>query len=328
MYPCHSCAMRADRLLAEIALLRTHGRMSAAAIARRLETSPRTVLRDMEALSAAGIPLYAERGRNGGFALLPGYRPPAEELSADEAQALFIAGGVGVADALGVGDAFARALRKLASGLPRGQAQGIGQAASRIVVDPTGWAGVLGHPELLSTVFEAVQADRQLIIDYRALSSGQGGRRTVDPWGVVLAGPSWYLVAAHRGRPHTYRVSRLVAAEMVDDSCRRPADLDLLAVWRRLREDYQARRPRQSVTLRVWAQRRDPVVQALGMVLQEPPEITGDGGSYDTIVAVVGSLRGTAGILLGYGSWVEVLDPPELRSMMAAVATEVVTLYS
>lgn len=326
--------MRADRLLAEVALLRTHGRLSAAELARRVEASPRTVMRDMDALSAAGVPVYAERGRTGGFALLPGYRPPAEDLTADEARALFVGGGAAVADALGMGPAFAGALRKLTAGLTDRHAGAVGELASRIVVDPTGWGGAAAPPPLLSTVFDAVLSDRRLLIGYRspaadtAANAGDtAGTRTVDPWGLVLAGTAWYLLAAHRRQPRTYRLSRMTSARILDQPCRKPANLDVLAQWRERQVAWQQARPGHRIRVRVLARQRDPLVQLLGITLVAPPQVVADDHGHDVVTAQVSSLRGAVGVMLGFGDWLEVLDPPELRELMRSTAEQISGIY-
>lgn len=318
--------MRADRLLTLVGLLRQHGRLSAAELARRLEVTRRTVMRDIEALSAAGVPVYAEQGRSGGYSLLPGYRPDAESLTPDEARALFVAGGGQIADALGLGPAFTQGLRKLATGLPDAEAGSVGHVLDRVVIDPGGWSGSVAEVDLLREVFDAVESDRRLWIDYRALASGHGGRRTVDPWGLVLAGPTWYLVAAHRGRPHTYRVSRIAELKVLDEPVRRPAKLDLRAVWGELRSSWQDQAGFE-VVVKVPQRYLALTLRQVEFVARRPPvveEVDGD----DVLVRLeVGTLRGAAGVLLGMGDWVEVLSPVELRTEMATVASGVVRLY-
>lgn len=318
--------MRADRLLGLVALLRQHGRLSAAELARRLEVTPRTVMRDMDALSAAGVPVYAERGRAGGYQLLPGYRPDVEDLDPDEARALFVAGGAATADALGLGESFARALRKLSSALPAQHAQHVGHALDRVVIDPGGWGGITSNPEALGPVMRAVQDDRRLRIDYRALSSGHGGRRTVDPWGVVLAGTTWYLIAAHRGTPHTYRVSRIESIEVLPDAARRPANVDLPGTWREIRQRW-SERPAEQIVLRVARERAELTERSLRMVLAGPVETADAGDEHVTLRARVTTLRGVVGMLLGFGNWVQAIDPPALRELMVEVADEARAVY-
>lgn len=313
--------MRTERLLRLVGLLRAHGRLSATELARRLEVSPRTVMRDVDALSLAGVPVYAERGRGGGYALLPGYRPDAEDLTDAESRALFVASGAGVAEALGMGGDYTTALRKLATGMPEAQTGRVGRALERIVIDPGGWSGRGDHPALLRDLLEAVEADRRVRAVYRAASSGWSGRRTLDPWGLVLGGQAWYLVAAHRGTPHTYRVDRFETVRVLDQPARRPASLDLLATWQALRKAWQSR-PAVTVTIRVRRDQADLARRQLAMVLLGSVERRDDGPDHVVLTAPVNSLRGLAGIFVGFGDWVEVLDPPEARDVMRAVARE------
>ena len=313
--------MRTERLLRLVGLLRAHGRLSASEIARRLEVSPRTVMRDIEALSLAGVPVYAERGRDGGYALLPGYRPDVEELTEAESRALFVTGGAGVADALGIGRDYESALRKLATGMPEGRTGQVGRALERVVIDPGGWSGRQHRPERLRELLGAVEADRRIRTVYRAASSEWGGRRTLDPWGLVLAGQSWYLIAAHRGRPHTYRIDRFERVRLLDAPAHRPAGLDLLATWHELRSTWQ-QQPSTVVTIRVRRDQADLARRQLAIALRGPVELSDDGPEQVRLTALVSSLRGLAGVLTGFGSWAQVIDPPEARAIIRQVALE------
>ena len=320
--------MRADRLLQLAALLRQHGRLTAPELARRLEVTPRTIARDIEALSAAGVPVYAERGRAGGYALVPGFRPDAESLGVDEAGALFVAGGAQVAADLGFGDEFARALRKLASGMPPAHLDRVGGLLDRLVIDPGGWGtGAVRTPSALGIVFAAVQADRRLRVSYRRRDAAHGSERRLDPWGLVLAGGTWYVVAADRGTNRAYRVDRIEEVEMLDEPTDRPERLDVLALWHELRAGWRAR-PAYPVVLSVTRAQADLVRRSLGMVLMGEPAIDDDGGERVEIRAQVSTLRGTVGVLLGFGAWVRVLDPPELRELMVTIADEARALYA
>jgi predicted DNA-binding transcriptional regulator YafY len=320
--------MRADRLLQVAALLRQHGRLSAPELARRLEVTPRTIARDVEALSAAGVPVYAERGRSGGYALIPGYRPDAESLGVDEAGALFVAGGAQVAADLGLGNEFARALRKLASGMPSAHLDRVGGLLDRLVIDPGGWgSAAVRTPSALAVVFAAVQADQRLLVSYRPRGAARGTERRLDPWGLVLAAGTWYLVAGDRGSDRAYRVDRIEQVQLLDEPTERPERLDVLALWHELRAGWRAGAA-YPVVLSVTRAQADLVRRSLGLVLTDEPEVLDDGGDRIEIRARVSTLRGAVGVLLGFGSWVHVLDPPELRELMVQIADEARSLYA
>lgn len=313
--------MRADRLLEIVTLLRQHGRLSATDLARRLEVTARTIHRDMEALSAAGVPVYAERGRRGGYALLPGYRPTAEPLTPGESRALFLAASGAGTDALGLDAELGRAVRKLSSALPESHTRSVGHALERVLVDPEGWGGAaVRHPEALPVALEAVDEGRRLRLRYRSRGSDHVRRRTVDPWGLVLAAGTWYLLAAHRGHRRTFRLDRIVGAEPLRARAHRPSGLDLEREWTAARAAWR-QRPSVTVELRVRRAQADLAVRQLGLVLAGEPRRTPD-GDHELIAAEVTSLRGTVGVLLGFGDWLEALSPPELRLLMVEIADQ------
>jgi predicted DNA-binding transcriptional regulator YafY len=299
--------MRADRLLSLILLLRHRGRMSAAALARELEVSTRTVLRDVDALSAAGVPVYAERGRTGGFALLPGYSTDLTGLTHDEARALLVAGSRTPSPAL------ASAMRKVVAALPDAQRGTATAAAGRVLQRPDRMlrdappadTGVLG------TVQQAVFAVRRLRIHYAA--SGQQPRwRTVDPIGLVDAGGQWYLLATHDGADRTYRISRARDAQVLDEPATVPPDVDLARLWEARRAGFLASLPRLAVRVRVRPERRADLLRASVDVDGERDvdgwlELDLRFGGLDHAAATVWLLVPDA----------VVLDPPELRAVLA-----------
>ena len=315
--------MRADRLLQVVALLRTHGRLSASELAARLEVSERTVLRDMEALSAAGVPVYAERGRTGGFALVPGFRPAVEDLTAAETRALLLSG-TGSVQAAGLDSALRSAVRKVSARFAPELAQAAERVADRVVIDPGGWSGdadVLPH---LTTIQQAVFGDRRVRVHYRGRNDARASTRTLDPYGLLQAGRTWYLVAAHRGRPHTYRIDRVEAAEVLPEVSARPADLDLRALWRELRAGF-ARPP--SMRVRVAVRDGQPaeanlLLAAVGSgrprIVQEEPMVLE--------VEVLG-VRTAVAALAGLGDRVQVLDPPEVVSALRQALAAAAALY-
>src|SRR5689334_7638215 len=235
--------MRADRLLAILLLLQARGRLSARELAAELEVSERTIHRDVEALSAAGVPVYAERGRHGGIALLPGYRTDVSGLTAPEARALFVFAGRGTLADLGLEGDLRSALRKLLSALPEPHRPGAEQAADRVVVDPRAWMRAREELPHLATVQEAVWRDRRVSIRYRRPGAATAADRLLDPYGLVAKAGTWYLVAADAGEPRLYRVSRIEAAAVTEEPADRPRGLDLEALWEELRGRVEERGP-------------------------------------------------------------------------------------
>ncbi|MFC4462429.1 helix-turn-helix transcriptional regulator [Pseudonocardia nematodicida] len=253
--------MRADRLLSLVLLLRRHGRMTAGAIAAELEVSERTVLRDVEALSSAGIPVYAERGRHGGFALLPGFSTDLTGLTPGEAVALLTSGSAATPGALGLGAEFSSAIRKVVGALPdRARAEATG-AAERVLVRRGGWWRDPDDAEptaVLDAVQRAVFGGTRLRMRYRTGGTDDAtpSDRVVDPIGLVQASGRWYLLALRDGEDRTYRVSRIDDAEALPDPARRPEGVDLEELWLRRRADFRARRPGIRVRLRLPAELR------------------------------------------------------------------------
>ncbi|QDP98124.1 YafY family transcriptional regulator [Microlunatus elymi] len=318
--------MRADRLLSLVALLRRHGKLSAAELARRLEVDRRTILRDVEALSTAGFPIYAERGRNGGFALLPEFRPDVGGLTADETRALFLAGGQPALDRLGLAGPLASALTKLGAELPEDRQRQLARSEQRIIFDAAGWmAGPEPLPDL-ETLQRAVLTDHRVRFDYQPMPPARPGVRTVDPYGLLQAAGSWYLIAAHRGRPRTYRVSRMQSARLLPQASNRPVDLDLRTLWEQLRGRYAEKRPGIKIKLRTTPQWVDIVRRNLSIQLIGEPTITKVGQEM-ILEAKVAGIRGTVGVLAGFGTMITILEPPELITAILEVADQLQDQY-
>ncbi|MBY8850228.1 helix-turn-helix transcriptional regulator [Saccharothrix longispora] len=272
--------MRADRLVSLVLLLRRHGRLSATALARELEVSTRTVLRDVEALSAAGVPVYAERGRHGGFALLPGFRTELTGLNHDEALALLVAGSRRGAQAFGLGAALASAMRKVVDALPESYRATATGAAERLLVDPE--TDLLSRrlvteevpDDTVAVVRRAVFAGHRLRIRYAA--AGQAPQwRTVDPIGLVTARGQGYLPATRSGADRTYRLSRVLAAEALPEPARRPDRVDLDRVWQERGTRFRTGGDQVAVLVRVDPARRDELVGTALAVLTEEAEADG-----------------------------------------------------
>ena len=242
--------MRADRLLSILLLLQVHRRMTARDLAERLEVSERTIHRDMEALSASGVPVIAERGAGGGWLLPEGYQTTLTGLTPAEARALLLAQPPRLLADLGLDEAAEAARIKLQASLPSRTRENAGQIAQRIHIDPAGWKRAADCPAHLGTVQEAVFGDRKLRITYQKMNEVTV-ERVVEPLGLVAKGATWYLLATSGGEPRTYRVARIVAAEVLDEPVVRPDAFDLAAAWNQARDTFVAGLPRLPATLRV-----------------------------------------------------------------------------
>ncbi|WP_067802675.1 helix-turn-helix transcriptional regulator [Actinomadura formosensis] len=272
--------MRADRLVSLVLLLRQHGRLSAAALARELEVSTRTVLRDIEALSAAGVPVYAERGRHGGFALLPGFRTELTGLNHDEALALLVAGSRRGAQAFGLGSALASAMLKVVDALPESYRDTAAGAAERLLIDPE--TDLLSRRLVVEEVPDAVVAEvrravfagRKLRIYYAA--AGQTPKwRTVDPIGLVTVRDQGYLLATRSGADRTYRLSRVLAAEELAEPAQRPDRVDLDRAWQERSTRFRTGGDQVTVLVRMDPARREDLVGTALAVRAEETDADG-----------------------------------------------------
>jgi predicted DNA-binding transcriptional regulator YafY len=270
--------MRADRLVSLVLLLRRHGQLSADTLARELEVSTRTVLRDIEALSTAGVPVYAERGRHGGFALLPGFRTELTGLNHEEALALLIAGSRRGAQAFGLGSALASAMLKVIDALPESYRETANDAAERLLIDPETdlLSRHLDAEELSDTILtevrRAVLTGHKLRIHYAAVDQNPGWR-TVDPIGLVTVRGQGYLLATRSGADRTYRLSRVMAAEELAEPAQRPDRVDLDQAWQERSARFRA--GGNLVTVRVLvdpARRAELAGTALAVHSEEPDD--------------------------------------------------------
>ncbi|GHG25399.1 helix-turn-helix transcriptional regulator [Streptomyces filamentosus] len=320
--------MRADRLVSLVLLLRQRGRMTADALARELEVSARTVLRDIEALSSAGVPVYAERGRHGGFALLPGFRTELTGLNHDEALALLTAGSKGGEQALGLGSALASAMRKVVDALPDGHRAAAGDAARRFLVDPE--SDLLSRrltteevpAAVLAEVRRAVLAGHRLRIRYAA--AGQVPRpRTVDPIGLVTVRDRGYLLATRSGEDRTYRLSRILAAEELPEKAERPQRVDLDRIWRDRSARFLSEGDHLAVRLLLEPARREELLDtALAVRAEEPGP---DGRLHLTVTFQ--DARHAEWALWQLGTDAEALAPDSLRASLHARAAALAARY-
>jgi len=222
--------MKADRLIALLLLLQARSRCSARVLAERLEVSERTIYRDVDALCAAGVPVYAERGCSGGIVLADGYRRALTNFDEEEIRALFVSGASPLGD-LGLEHELERALEKLRGGFADVQRRAAEKSRARIHVDQRRWNQPEPPRPLLSTLRRAVWDDRRLRIRYED-RNGASSTRMLDPLGLVSKAGVWYLIARSGGDLRSFRVERIRSAEELDEHFERPPDFELDRYWR------------------------------------------------------------------------------------------------
>ncbi len=325
--------MRASRLLRILLTLHTRGRVSAQQLADELEVSVRTVYRDVEALNGAGIPVYATRGRAGGFQLLDGYRTKLTGLTgltADEADALFLAGLPGAAADLGLGSVLAATQLKLLAALPAELRDRAARIRDRFLLDAPGWLRESDAPACLPSIADAVWAQQRLQVRYQRANRTIVDR-VLEPLGLVLKAGVWYLVAAVKpgSAPRTYRLSRVLAAAVLDEHFERPAGFDLQTHWGEYQQDYEARIFNGTARIRLSAAGREllfligtPAARA-GRAAMSAPDAEG----WVTTTVPIESVRHAQHAFLQLGEELEVLDPPELRELVAESARALLARY-
>ncbi|MEV6181829.1 WYL domain-containing protein [Streptomyces sp. NPDC052015] len=319
--------MRADRLVSLVLLLRQRGRLTADTLARELEVSTRTVLRDIEALSAAGVPVYAERGRHGGFALLPGFRTELTGLNQEEALALLTAGSGRGEQAFGLGSALASAMRKVVDALPESHQATASDAAQRFLVEPE--TDLLSRRPVTEEVpgtamieiRRSVLAGHKLRIHYAATDQAPQWR-TVDPIGLVTVRDRGYLLATRSGADRTYRLSRVLAAEELPEPAERPNAVDLDRVWRErcaqfLSGDHIA------VLVRVNPERREDLLSTVVAVRAAEPDTDG----WLRLEVTFQDLRHAEWALWQLSTDAEALAPASLRTALRDRAAAIATRY-
>ncbi|MEU6355184.1 YafY family protein [Streptomyces sp. NPDC047072] len=308
--------MKSARLVSILLLLQTRGRMTAAQLAEELEVSVRTVYRDVEALGAAGIPLYGDAGHAGGYRLLDGYRTRLTGLTADEAEALFLAGAPGPAAELGLGSVLAAAQLKVRAALPPELRAHADRISGRFHLDAPGWYAEGEEAPYLPMVADAVWNTRILDVVYRRWREPTDVRRRLEPYGLVLKAGRWYVIAGPG--PRTYRVDQILELTASDEEFTRPDDFDLAAYWTAYQRDFHDRLYRGEAVVRL-----APGVELLRILDAR----TGPDGW--TLARIpIESVDHAHGELLRLGADIEVLEPPELRARMARTAVELAKRYA
>jgi predicted DNA-binding transcriptional regulator YafY len=320
--------MRASRLLSILTTLQARGQVTAPELADACEVSVRTIYRDIDALAAAGIPVYADRGAEGGYRLLDGYRVRLNGLSPPEAEALFLAALPGPAAALGLDAAMMAAQNKLIAALPANLRQRAGRIQERFHLDAPGWFGEAEEPEHLRAIAGALLRETFIRIRYQSWRAEK--QRRVAPLGLVLKGGNWYLAGEVDGSVRTYRVARVLDCKALDERFERSADFDLAGYW-------------QAATLRLEAElhpnvatvRLSPLGIKLLDALSQPYvkartrlEETADATGWRIARIPVGkTIWHAAAELLRLGAEAEVLEPAELRDKMVELTRAMAARY-
>jgi predicted DNA-binding transcriptional regulator YafY len=313
--------MRADRLVAALLLLQARGRVTAAELAKELEVSVRTARRDLEALSTAGLPVYAQPGRGGGWRLLGGARTDLSGLNAAETRALFLLAGPHTR----LAPEARSALRKLVRALPEPFREHATAAAEAVVLDAAGWGAAsppaAPHLELLQrSIVEQVQVRL-----WYARSAGAATARTVHPLGVAAKGGTWYLLADTASGRRTFRVDRIRAVTLTDRAAVRPPGFDLAQAWRDTVADVDARRTRSRAVVLASREAADGLLVQFGGDAR-----VGERRAGRRLEVHIGgaSTRQLAERLAGWGNGIEVVRPPELRRLLAEIGAQLVRAYA
>ncbi|MGW0391868.1 helix-turn-helix transcriptional regulator [Streptomyces sp. NPDC003042] len=312
--------MSAGRLLSVLLLLQSRGRMSARGIADELGVSVRTAYRDLARLQVAGVPLYAEPGRKGGYQLLDGYRTRLTGMSQGEARALFFAGLPGPAADLGLAAEVTAARLKLLAALPAELREEAARTAAVFYLDAPAWYRDPEQSPYLTLFVDSVLTRRVVDVRYRRWRAPQEVHRRLRPYGLVLKSGTWYLVAAAESRIGTYRVTQVLDAALSDERFDRPQDFDLGAYWTSYLDGFQTRRYTGTATIRLSPRGRrrlpDNLPPEVVRAVESTATAVGDDGWVEAVIPTE-STQHACGELLRLGGDVEVLAPAELRQAMA-----------
>ncbi len=320
--------MRADRLLSLMMLLQNRRQMTAEELANELEVSKRTIYRDIDALSVAGVPVYANGGPGGGYALLDNYRTTLTGLNENEIRALFVLTIPGPISDLGMSQQLKAAILKLTSSFADDHNEHANYLRQRLHLDAASWFQTDEPVPHLKTVQEAVWQDRQLLLSYRR-RNGAVSERTISPYGLVAKASIWYLVAAVEQGMRVYRVSRIEAIQMTQTHFARPQDFDLAEFWVGWVTSYKTSLPKYPVTLRIGPDLVPVLPYILGNDVRALAEqALPDSEGWRILDYTFERIEEAQTYVLGMGASVDVIAPEELRVSVLKLATEVVAHYS
>jgi predicted DNA-binding transcriptional regulator YafY len=321
--------VRASRLVQLLLLLQSRGRVTARVLAEELEVSERTIHRDVDALSAAGVPIYAERGPHGGIQLVDGYRTRLTGLTGDEAEALFLSGLPGPAAELGLGTVVAAARLKVLASLPAELRARASRLVERFHLDAAGWFQASESVPHLAVLADAVWEARRLRITYRRGESAID--RIIQPLGLVLKAGVWYVVAVADDEVRTYRARRIRAVHPTGETFERPADFDLARHWTESTAAYEREMPRIDVTLRLQNEAIGRLMDVVGERVVREAERLEDPDAppgWMTLRLKADWPEEVPGRLVGLGGSVEILEPVTVRDEATALARALLSRHA
>jgi predicted DNA-binding transcriptional regulator YafY len=309
--------MRAERLLRLLLYLQTHGQSTVAGLARHLDVSPRTVQRDLDALSLAGVPVYSVRGRGGGWTLLPDYRTRLTGLTPSEVMSVFVTATAHVLADLGLDASSDQAIAKLIAALPEPTRRDAEFARQRLLIDHAGWQDRREVPRWLDLCRQAIWEERRIAITYRDPAEPF----TVAPLGLVAKSRTWYLVAARPdGALRTYRLDRVSSALLTDEGFARPSGFELTRYWAEAQRLFRASVPSYPIVLRV----REPAVRRFSATAP----VIADGDGWFVVEADLENAEEACAAVLAQGGDAVVVAPAELVERVRLAAGAVVDAHS
>lgn len=312
--------MRADRLLSIIMLLQSRGRLTTQQLAEELGVSRRTILRDVEALSFAGVPVCAEGGHGGGIALDENYRTSLTGLQDREVRSLFVANHAPALAEVGLGDAAKSTLLKLSAVLPASQRPSVEHIRQRILIDSTWWWRDDQPPAFWDQLQQAVYEDRCIQAVYER-QNGEALERILEPYSLIAKSSVWYLLAQYQGELHTYRVARIQRITLLDTRYQRRADFDLHTYWQTHLQEFKEALSEYRFTLRLHPDRLNFIQRLVPGRYQvdDAPDTAG----WLTVRFDLESMDFARMLVFGLGRQAVIVEPPDLQAAVRATAREI-----
>jgi predicted DNA-binding transcriptional regulator YafY len=316
--------MRADRLISIMMHLQSKGRMTARELAQLLEVSERTIYRDIDALSAAGVPIYADAGHSGGFTLPRDYRTQVDGLTTPEIHALFLQMNEQPFKQLGIGQSLNSALLKIFNALTERHRVDAEWIQQRVFLDRDSWHQEREQVAFMQAVQQSVWEQRQAVIVYtdRTDRKAEG---TLDPYGLVLKAGMWFVVGKAWGDIRAFRVARIESFRLTDRSFERPPQFRLEPFWRQWMQDYEKRRFRYRTTVEIAAEALPRISAMNGMIAETQPVLGKP--RWKRARLYFENKSAALSTILAQGDLALVIAPEELRDGVREHAVRLLTYY-